>query len=93
MNLLRRSSTSLLVITVLLAPHLANACTACMGDPNTNIAKGANAAIFLMLGLLGGMFALLGAFAFALYRRSRAPVPPHAEIGDGIDPQAEVSLG
>ena len=93
MNLLCRSSSRVLVAAVLLAPQMANACTACLGDPNTNIAKGANAAIFLMLGLLGGMFALLGAFAYALYRRAKAPMPPHAEIGDGIDPQAEGSLG
>jgi hypothetical protein len=93
MSLLCRSFASLLVAAVLLVPQMANACSACLGDPNTNIAKGANAAIFLMLGLLGGMFALFGAFAFALYRRAKAPAPPHAEIGDGIDPQAEGSLG
>jgi hypothetical protein len=93
MNFLCRSSSRVLIAAVLLAPQMANACTACLGDPNTNIAKGANAAIFLMLGLLGGMFALLGAFAYALYRRAKAPMPPHAEIGDGIDPQAEGSLG
>ena len=39
------------------APHIASACSVCMGDPNSNIAKGANAAIFLMLGILAGVFA------------------------------------
>ena len=93
MKLLSPFTKSLLSAAILLAPAAANACTACMGDPNTNIAKGANAAIFLMLGLLGGMFALLAAFGVCLYRRAKAPTPPHAELGAGIDPQAEGSLG
>ena len=70
-------------------PSASQACSACMGDPNTNIAKGANAAIFLMLGLLAGMFALLIAFGICLYRRAQAPTPPHAELGDGLESQAE----
>ena len=67
------------------APTAAQACTVCMGDPNSNIARGANAAIFLMLGVLAGMFSLFGAFGFYLYRRGKAPIPPHAELGEAID--------
>jgi len=93
MKQLRGSSSILMIAAVLLAPQMANACTACMGDPNSNVAKGANAAIFLMLGVLGGMFSLLVAFGICLYRRANAPVPPHAEISDGIDAQPEGSLG
>jgi hypothetical protein len=89
MNFVRRFTTLLTGCAVLIVPQVANACSACMGDPNTNIAKGANAAIFLMLGLLGGMFALFAAFAICLYRRAKAPMPPHAELGDGLEPQAE----
>jgi len=93
MNSARRIFAFLLSVAVFSAPQMANACTACMGDPNSNIAKGTNAAIFLMLGVLGGMFSLLTAFGICLYRRSKAPTPPHVELGDGIDPQAEGSLG
>ena len=93
MNSFHRISNGLLIAAILLAPEMANACTACMGDPNTNIAKGANAAIFLMLGILGGMFTLFAAFGICLYRRAKAPAPPHAELADGLDPQTEGGLG
>ena len=86
MSALRRFTLGILMLVLVLAPEAANACTACMGDPNTNIARGTNAAIFVMLGLLAGMFALFGAFAFTLYRRSKAPTPPHAEL-DEFHPQ------
>jgi hypothetical protein len=88
MKQVRRFSSALLIAFVLAAPGAAQACTACMGDPNTNIAKGANAAIFLMLGVLAGVFGLLIAFGIYLYRRSLAPTPPHAELGDSLEPQA-----
>ena len=58
----------------------ASACSACMGDPNSNIGSAVNGAIFLMLGFIGGMLALLGAFAFYLMKRASSPLPPHAEF-------------
>ena len=72
----------LLTIALFGAPHAAEACSVCMGDPNSNTAQAANAAVFLMLGVLGGMFCLLGAFAYSLYRRSKSPAPAHSEFGD-----------
>ncbi|MEQ1860595.1 MAG: hypothetical protein ABMA13_11725 [Chthoniobacteraceae bacterium] len=70
----------LIVVASVLAPQLASACSVCMGDPNSNVAKGANAAIFLMLGVLATMFSLLGAFALGIYRRSKLPPPAHTEF-------------
>ena len=70
----------------------AEACTACMGDANSNFGEAANGAIFLMLGLLAVVFSLLGAFGFYLYRRALAPLPPHVEFTDGLDPQAEPGI-
>ena len=67
----------------------ADACTACMGDANSNLGDAANGAIFLMLGLLAIVFGLLGAFGFYLYRRSLAPLPPHVELSEGLNAQAE----
>jgi hypothetical protein len=72
----------ILVFLTVAAPQFANACSVCMGDPGSNVAKGANGAIFLMLGLLASVFLLLGAFAYQLYRHSKRPVPPHAELSD-----------
>ena len=63
-------------------PQSARACAACMGDPNSDIAGAANAAVFTMLGLIGGVLSLLAAFGYNLYRRSLAPIPPHADIAD-----------
>lgn len=71
---------ALLVLAFVLAPQLASACTVCMGDPNSSTAQAANAAIFLMLGVLAIVFSMLGAFAYALYRRAQQPLPPHAEL-------------
>jgi hypothetical protein len=85
-NLLR-----ILVLLVAVAPQFANACSACMGDPNSNVAKGANGAIFFMLGVLSCIFGLLGTFAYQLYRRSKLPAPPHAELGD-VDAQPSTGL-
>ena len=68
----------------------AEACTACMGDANSNFGEAANGAIFLMLGLLAVVFSLLGAFAFYLYRRALAPLPPHVEFT--LDAQAEPEI-
>lgn len=71
---------SLLVLAFVFAPQFASACAVCMGDPNSSTAKAANAAIFLMLGVLFTVFGLLGAFAYSLYRRAQMPLPPHTEF-------------
>ena len=60
-------------------PATAAACTACMGDPNTKAAGAINAAIFLLLGFIGSVLALLVAFGISLMKRA-AQLPPHAEF-------------
>lgn len=87
-----KTALRFLVLLVGMAPQFANACAACMGDPNSNVAKGANGAIFLMLGVLASMFLLLGTFAYQLYRQSRRPLPPHVELGDAdVQPSTGLS--
>ena len=51
-------------------PATAAACTACMGDPNTKAAGAMNAAIFLLLGFIGGVLGLLVAFGISIIKRS-----------------------
>ncbi|MGB8167815.1 MAG: hypothetical protein WCF18_10020 [Chthoniobacteraceae bacterium] len=51
-----------------------------MGDVNSKTAGAINAAMFLMIGVIGSMLASLGGFAFYLSRRAAAPAPPHAEL-------------
>jgi hypothetical protein len=67
------------------AASTADACTVCMGDPAAPMAEAANAAIFLMLGCIGGVLALLAAFGIYLYRRSLNPQPPHAQLAEDLD--------
>src|SRR5687768_5475399 len=61
---------------LLLAPSGARACAVCMGaDEGTGAAI--NGAIFLMLGCIFSMLALISAVAISIWRRSHlAPVPP-----------------
>jgi len=77
--------TQILAAILSAVPASAHACSACMGDVNSKSAGAMNAAIFLMLGVIGSMLAGLGAFAFYLSRRAAAPAPPHAELGASID--------
>ena len=71
-----------LALAALLAqlPATAAACTACMGDPNTKAAGAINAAIFLLLGFIGGVLGLLVAFGISLMKRAATPLPPHADF-------------
>ena len=68
-------------------PQQAFACAACMGDPNSKIAGASNGVMFFLLAILGGVFSLMGAFAFFMIRQAKAPTPPHVELGDAIEPQ------
>jgi hypothetical protein len=61
-------------------PATASACSACMGDVNSNTAGATNAAIFLMLGFIGGVLALLVAFGVSLMKRANAPVATHHNL-------------
>lgn len=61
-------------------PSTAAACAVCMGDPNSKSAGAINAAIFLLLGFIGVVLALLVAFGLTLMKRASAPLPPHAQF-------------
>jgi hypothetical protein len=51
-----------------------------MGAPDSQVAPAMNAAIFLMLGFVGLMFAGLGSFIFCLARRANMPPLPTQEF-------------
>ncbi|HEY3900194.1 MAG TPA: hypothetical protein VGM54_16415 [Chthoniobacter sp.] len=67
-----------------LLPATADACAACMGDVNSKFAPATNDAIFLMLGLIGLMLGTFVGCAFYLFKRARAPLPPHAEVAQSM---------
>jgi hypothetical protein len=80
-----RSALSRIFLTAFAAvlaqlPATASACTACMGDPTSKSAGATNAAIFLMLGCIGGVLGLLAAFGITLMKRANAPLPPHHDL-------------
>lgn len=71
-----------LVLTAVLfqLPATAAACSTCMGDVNSKSAGAMNAAIFVMLGCIGGVLGLLVVFGLTLMKRASAPLPPHSEF-------------
>ncbi len=77
-----RSLGVALTFALLANPLSASACAVCMGDPNSKAAGALNASIFLMLGMIGGVLALLCAFGVTLARRANTPMPPQFDIAD-----------
>jgi hypothetical protein len=80
----RRALSRLLALILATAlayfPSAAAACTACMGDASSKHAGAMNAAIFLLLGCIGGVLGLLVAFGISLMKRAAAPLPPASEF-------------
>jgi hypothetical protein len=70
----------IVVLAVTCWPATASACTVCMGADDSQIGPAINAAIFLLLGCIGGVLALLVAFGITLMKRANAPLPPEAEL-------------
>ena len=66
----------------------ASACGVCMGQTDGGQIGGAvNGAIFVMLGFLGVMLASVTGFAFAIWRRSRNPLPSNLDLAEMIGSQ------
>lgn len=59
-------------LALLAAPGSARACAVCMGASET-VGEATNAAIFVMLGCIFSMMALIGAVAFTFWRRQQNP--------------------
>ena len=57
------------------APAAARACSVCMGA-NETVGEAANGAIFVMLGCIFSMFALILGVAFHFWRRQQQPTTP-----------------
>ena len=61
-------------------PVAVHACTVCMGGDDTKVGPAINAAIFLLLGCIGGVLALLTGFGIYLMKKASAPLPSVAEF-------------
>jgi hypothetical protein len=53
-----------------------------MGGADGKTGEALNGAIFLMLGFIGSMLAMITVSAIVLARRARLAAPPHAEFND-----------
>ncbi len=49
----------------------ASACAVCMGDPNSDMARASNAALWTLLALVGFIFLSTGATAYYLWRHGK----------------------
>lgn len=65
-------SAAALAFGLSVAPHAAMACAACSGKSDSAMAKGMNAGIFAMLGVIGAVLCGMSTFFVVLARRSAA---------------------
>lgn len=69
---------------VILVPGVADACPICFGgDPDSQLAQSVNWAVFLLLGVTGGVLSGFIGFIFHLIKRSRQALGQPE--GDSID--------
>ncbi len=62
----------------------AEACSVCMGGAGSSLGEAANGAIFVMLGVLGGVLGLIVMAGYSVVKRAQLPLPPHAELARSI---------
>ena len=72
MKLLRRFVLiSLAFAMTLVRPECVLACAVCFGDPNSDMVKGANAGILILLGIIITVLGAIGSVALFWMRRAR----------------------
>ena len=82
MAIIRSAVTGLCLVA--LAPSVALACPICFGgDPDSQLAQSVNWAVFLLLGVTGGVLSGFVGFIFHLIKRSRQALGQPG--GDHID--------
>ncbi|MEY4386200.1 MAG: hypothetical protein RLY20_1483 [Verrucomicrobiota bacterium] len=87
-----RTAIVLVGLLLALAGQLpAFACAACYGQSNSDLAKGMNAGILVLLAFIG--FILVGVASFAIYliRRSATAAAPAAEVAAAATAQPVTS--
>lgn len=67
---LRQLSSVLAAAVLIHLPSSAQACAVCLGGSDSNVRGALNGAIFLMLGVLGTVLALITAVGVSIFRRS-----------------------
>lgn len=59
------------LLFVLAAPASVQACSVCMGDPNSQTAVASDAVLWTLLALVGFIFIATGATAYYIYHHAR----------------------
>jgi hypothetical protein len=70
-------------------PSCASACAVCGGDPNSYLADATNSVLWMLLALVGFIFLSTGLTALYLWRRSKAPIPPHIQLVEDLTVEPE----
>jgi hypothetical protein len=83
--MIQRLAGFVLTCTVVIIPREALACPICFGgDPDSQLAQSLNWAVFLLLGVTGGVLSGFVGFIFYLIRRSRQALgQPEGDHVDG----------
>ena len=70
-GLSRRLPATFFLATTLLASESLPACTVCFGDPASDMVKGANAGILVLLGIVVAVLGAIGSVSLFWMRRAR----------------------
>lgn len=63
--------TPFVLVSVLLHLQVVLACSVCYGDPDSDMAKGAVAGVFVLFGIIGSVLSWIGGMAVYFTRRAR----------------------
>lgn len=83
-TIVRTKPAAFVLLSALCFTQSTQACAVCMGANDSLIAPAINAAIFLMLGIVGFMMLSVLGFMFYLARRANSPTPPHQELSQAL---------
>ncbi len=68
------------LVAILCRPDVASACSACFGDPDSDMAKGAVAGVWVLAGVIYGLLMCFGGFlGFCVIRARRLESPETPE--------------
>lgn len=78
---MKRSLPAILAVllSAVVVPGLADACQVCFGDPNSPMTKGAQAGVWVLLGIVLAVEAAFGVFFF-VYLRKRSRFYPDGSL-------------
>lgn len=77
-KVLARNRRPLAILSMLALPDLARACSVCFGDPESPMAQGAVAGVYVMIGFIGFVLLMIASTGVFWLVRSRRLTPDSA---------------